>query len=155
IAVAQQAVTTSGDAGSGATIPTDKPDYSPGETAHIAGAGFVPREAATLQVLHGDAEQVPDTTNPQTHEPQDVAADDDGNVSAQWCVDPGGSADRAFRLTADSASGLHAETTFTDDACTVGQTGPCQGEGQTCGFCNGVDKNCHPKAAGTVCRAAA
>jgi hypothetical protein len=95
---------------SGASIRTDRSDYPPGATAYIDGSGFVPGERVTLQVTHSDGT----AEGGAGHDPWDVIADGNGNLASEWYVNPDDSAGSSFLLTADSASGLHAETSFTD-----------------------------------------
>jgi hypothetical protein len=103
------------DAAAAVTIQTDRSDYRPGDTAQITGSGFVPGEAVTLQVQHSDGT----AEGGAGHEPWNVVADDGGSVTSEWFVNPDDSAGSAFVLSADSASGLHAETRFTDSFCTA------------------------------------
>jgi hypothetical protein len=105
-------------------IYTDKPNYQPGETVLIFGSGFSPNELITLQVVHLD-----DTAEAgEGHEPWTVMADEFGNFTSTWFVDPDDSAGEVFRLTAvGNSSGLVAETTFVDgsanlDTCANGPT---------------------------------
>jgi hypothetical protein len=98
----------------GQTITTDLPDYQPGETVIITGAGFQPGETVTLLVEHVGDE--PSGTDPQYHQPWDVVADIDGNIQTTWNVPIDGDARGSiFILTADGqTSFLHAEAFFTD-----------------------------------------
>jgi Bacterial Ig-like domain (group 3)/HYR domain len=99
--------------GFGQTIATDYADYPPGSTVQISGSGFQANESISLQVLHilanGDNDSSP------AHQPWSVTADAAGNVASSWFVpfdqDELGA---TLKLTADGASGSHAETTFTD-----------------------------------------
>src|SRR5438128_516919 len=99
---------------SAAWVTTDAPDYPPGGTVYITGAGFAPGEIVTNQVLH-----IPDTGDNNTspaHQPWTVTADDAGNFSTTWNVpfdqDELGA---TLQLTATGqTSGLTAQTTFTD-----------------------------------------
>ncbi|HEU4507265.1 MAG TPA: hypothetical protein VFR78_03435 [Pyrinomonadaceae bacterium] len=95
---------------------TDKPNYFPGETALISGAGFWPNEIITLQVVHTDG-----TANDGGgHEPWNVIADNFGNFDTTWFVDPDDSAGSAFLLIArGNSSGLVAEVTFTDGSANL------------------------------------
>ena len=94
-----------------AKVTTDKPDYSPGQTAIITGSGFWPNEIVTLQVVHIDGGE----EGSAGHEPWNVAADGDGNFTTSWFVNPDDSLGATFLLTAvGNASGLTAQTTFTD-----------------------------------------
>src|SRR5690349_2184134 len=112
---------------------TDKRNYQPGETALIFGSGFWPNELITLQVVHVD-----DTAEPgEGHEPWNVMADELGNFTSTWFVNPDDSAGTMFRLTAfGNTSSLAAEFVFTDgsanlDTCANGPTSTpvqCTGE---------------------------
>ena len=95
--------------GQGPSIFTDFPDYAPGSTVNITGSGFVAGESVSLLVLH-----VNGNNTGNGHLPWTVSADANGNLSSTWFVDPDDSFGQTFILTADSASSLHAETTFTD-----------------------------------------
>ena len=106
------------------TVYTDKPNYQPGETVLIFGSGFWANELITLQVVHAD-----DTAaGGSGHEPWSVMADEFGNFTSNWHVDPDDSAGSMFLLTAKGiSSGLAAETTFVDgsanlDTCANGPT---------------------------------
>ena len=68
----------------GQTVTTDYQDYAPGETVNITGTGFLPGETVTLQVLHFDVNGDNDTS--PAHQPWDVIADDNGNISGEWIV---------------------------------------------------------------------
>jgi hypothetical protein len=117
------------------TVSTNKSDYAPGETVQISGGGFHANETITLQVVHTDGTN--DLGDPD-HQPWPVLTDDSGNFTSSWALsaaDVGGS---SFKLTADCADGLHAETTFTDAEVPASvQTSPADAtvtEGQTASF---------------------
>jgi hypothetical protein len=90
-------------------IYTDKPNYQPGETVLIFGSGFSPNELITLQVVHLD-----DTAEAgEGHEPWTVMADEFGNFTSTWFVDPDDSAGEVFRLTAvGNSSGRLCESGY-------------------------------------------
>src|ERR1041384_4020584 len=97
-----------------ATLTSDRPDYPPGDTVKLTGAGFSPGETVTLQVSHSDATFDNDTS--AAHQPWQVTADDSGGIQTIWVVptdqDELGS---SLKATADGVtSGLHAEAFFTD-----------------------------------------
>ena len=100
------------DAVTGATVTTDKPDYMPGETVTITGAGFSAGELVDL-VLVEDA---------QLHEPRawTVTADANGGfVDASFAPEEH-DLNVTFTLTATGqTSGLVATTTFTDGSFTL------------------------------------
>jgi plastocyanin len=112
---------------------TDKPNYQPGQTAFIFGSGFASNELITLQVVHlnGTAE------GGEGHEAWNVMADEFGNFTSTWFVNPDDSAGSMFLLTAiGNSSGLTAEYVFSDgsanlDTCANGPTSApvqCTGE---------------------------
>ena len=96
----------------GPTVITDKQDYSPGQTAYIAGAGFHPNETITLHVEHMDDTEA----GGAGHEPWTVTTDANGEFHSQWFVDPDDSGGSTFKLTATCGDGLTAEHEFTDSA---------------------------------------
>src|SRR6266542_3966048 len=93
------------------TVATDKPDYSPGQTAVITGHGWRTGEVVTLKVQHvnGIAE------GGAGHDPWTVVAATGGGFESSWYVDPDDSVGSTFLLTATGASGLTAQATFTDN----------------------------------------
>ncbi len=102
------------------SVTTDKPDYSPSETAYISAVGFEPGETVVFQVLHIDGK--PNTGN--GHLPWEVidgSNDDldglaDGNIETSWYVDPDDSFNSVFELTAEGlSSGITASHNFKDD----------------------------------------
>ena len=95
-----------------ASLASDKPDYAPGETAVLTGAGFEPYETVTMQVLHADG--TPSTG--EDHEPWDVQADDVGGFVTTWHVCEDDCIGALLVANADGQSSLlHAECYFTDD----------------------------------------
>ena len=95
---------------SAATVTTDQSDYPPGSTVNITGAGFEPGEQVQLQVLRTDIDE---NSGPE-HDPWQVTADANGNFQTTWLVTPD-EAGATLQLTATGlASGLTAQTTFTD-----------------------------------------
>ncbi len=98
----------------GQTVTTDLPDYPPGSTVLITGAGFQANETVNLQVIHILANGDNDTSG--AHQPWTITADANGDISSTWLVpldqDELGA---TLYLTADGQSSLlHAEWTFTD-----------------------------------------
>src|SRR2546428_2055508 len=65
-----------------ATLQSDQPDYAPGATAILTGAGFGAGEQVVLQVHHADA--TPDSG--ADHEPWTVTADGEGAFVTTWHV---------------------------------------------------------------------
>lgn len=93
-----------------AVVATDKGDYQPGETAAIAGRGFAPNEWVALQVVH-----VNGLADGNGHEPFYALADEAGNVTAEWYVDPDDSSGSYLRLTGlGQISGVAGSATFWD-----------------------------------------
>jgi hypothetical protein len=92
------------------SVTTDRFEYLPSETAHIAGAGFLPLETVTLQVTH----MTGGCGCGEGHDPFSVTADAAGRIATTWFVDPDDSLGALFRMTADGADGRHAETVFAD-----------------------------------------
>ncbi len=93
------------------TVTTDKSDYAPGETAQITGSGFHANETVTLEVEHIDSTP----GGGAGHEAWTVTTNASGSFTSSWYVHPDDSLGSTFKLTADCAHGLHAETTFTDN----------------------------------------
>jgi hypothetical protein len=92
----------------GASIGTDKFDYQPGETVLITGSGFQPGELVNLEVNHLDHRE-------DGHGPFFSVANDNGDVSDSWYVNPEDSPHSNFVLTAEgTASGLKARALFMD-----------------------------------------
>jgi predicted extracellular nuclease len=93
-----------------AVVATDKGDYQPGETATITGWGFAPNEWVALQVVH-----VNGLADGNGHEPFYTLADEAGNVTAEWYVDPDDSGGSYLRLTGlGQISGVAGSATFWD-----------------------------------------
>lgn len=93
-----------------AVVTTDKGDYLPGETALIAGWGFAPNEWVTLQVVH-----VNGLADGNGHGPFHALADEAGNVTATWYVDPDDSTGSYLQLTGlGETSGVSGSATFWD-----------------------------------------
>src|SRR3989441_1153805 len=92
-----------------ASVKTDKPDYSPGETVTFTGSGWEPGEVVTL-VLH---------ENPwfDDHPVLTATADESGNISNNQFVPDAHDVNVQFFVTASGqTSGLVAQATFTDAA---------------------------------------
>lgn len=96
-----------------AIVATDRPDYSPGDTAQVYAADFQPGEAVTFQVLHNDGA----SNSGSGHQPWTVADGGpgdldgrvDGKIHTSWYVNPDDSLGASFLLTASGAtSGLTA-----------------------------------------------
>jgi len=93
-----------------AWVQTDQFDYQPGETALIAGGGFMPGEVVMLQVLHANG-----LNDGSGHEPFSTLTDVDGALSEQWYVHPDDSLHSLFILLAQGlTSGRRASAVFTD-----------------------------------------
>ena len=91
-----------------ATVETDKFDYLAGETAQITGTGFFPGESVIVRVEHSNG-----LNDGAGHEPYEVVADVEGNVSLAWYVNPDDSLGAIMRVRAiGQSSGLDATTTF-------------------------------------------
>ena len=104
----------------GQTLTSDQPDYRPGATATLTGAGFAPGENVVLVVHHADAS--PDSG--ADHEPWTVVADENGAFVTTWHVCEDDCVGATLLATADgTVSGLHAELVFTDGAGVTAATG--------------------------------
>ncbi len=102
------------------TVTTDKPDYPPGDTAQITGAGFLPGEQVECQVLRLDAPFDPSVA----HLPWLVTADASGNFQTSWFV-TWDAAGATLELTAvGQTSSLVASVIFTDAAPVPGIVPP-------------------------------
>ncbi|MGH9785784.1 MAG: hypothetical protein ACRD88_16550, partial [Terriglobia bacterium] len=92
-----------------ATVETDRYDYQPGDSVLIRGAGFLPNEQVTLQVLH-----LSGRLSGSSHYPFNTYANSTGNIASTWLVSEA-DRDSILTLTATgSNSGLKALTIFTD-----------------------------------------
>src|SRR5437899_5976490 len=92
-----------------ASVQTDKPDYSPGETVTFTGSGWEPGEVVTL-VLH-------ETPWFDDHPVLTATADESGNISNNQFVPDEHDVNVQFSVTASGqTSGLVAQATFTDAA---------------------------------------
>src|SRR5262245_37986081 len=120
-----------------AIVSTEFTNYRPGDTANIWGAGFLPGESVTLQVIHvtGASEAG------AGHQPWTETADIDGKVTTTWYVDPDDSMGSEFLLAATSSlSQLSSEMMFADSGagiCSNDKTIACSvnadcGAGNTC-----------------------
>ncbi|MBW8864740.1 MAG: Ig-like domain repeat protein [Verrucomicrobia bacterium] len=92
------------------TVTTDQPDYPPGSTVYISGAGFTPGENVQLQVVN--------LTNPSDtgdeHQPWTVPTDTNGNFTATWYVTSDELGMTLKLMALGLSSGLKAEEVFTD-----------------------------------------
>jgi hypothetical protein len=74
-----------------ATIATDKDNYHPGETVVITGSGFAALETVVMQVVHvqtGAYKEDLESLGAHTgHDPWNITADENGNISTSWIVD--------------------------------------------------------------------
>src|SRR5437899_584713 len=95
-----------------ASVKTDKPDYSPGETVTFTGSGWEPGEVVT-QLLHEDTTLHDDRTLTATADPL-------GNISNNEFKPEPHDVGVTFYVTASGqASGLAAQTRFTDGTVKV------------------------------------
>src|SRR3989441_184909 len=95
-----------------ASVKTDKPDYSPGETVTFTGSGWEPGEVVTL-LLHEDTTLHDDRTLTATADPL-------GNISNNEFKPEPHDVGVTFYVTASGqASGLAAQTRFTDGTVKV------------------------------------
>ncbi|HTL57694.1 MAG TPA: hypothetical protein VL361_18555, partial [Candidatus Limnocylindrales bacterium] len=98
------------DAGTGATVTTDKQDYPPFSYVDITGAGFQPGETVSNIVI-----QIEGPAAGTAYEPWEVTADADGNFTTTWLVFSDELLNTTLQLTSvGEASGLTAQATFTD-----------------------------------------
>lgn len=90
-----------------ATVMTDKADYAPGEIVIITGSGWQAGETVTLNFVESPLLD--------THPDLTAVADDSGNIFNNQFSPDSHDVDITFTLTATGgASGLQAQTTFTD-----------------------------------------
>jgi hypothetical protein len=121
-----------------ATVTTDKPDYSPGEIVMITGSGWEPGEAVTL-FLHEEPIVDPNVDPDSWLEPAPIA-DPDGNIYAEFIVQPN-DVGVTFTLTATGvSSGLTAVTTFTDAPAPCDSNADCSNGCRVCNKEAGQDR---------------
>src|SRR5437867_1086024 len=95
-----------------ASVKTDKPDYSPGETVTFTGSGWEPGEVVSL-LLHEDPTTHPDRTLTATADPL-------GNiVNNEFKPEPHDVGVTFYVTASGQASGLAAQTRFTDGTVKV------------------------------------
>src|SRR6266851_640986 len=98
-----------------ATVVTDQADYSPGQIVTITGSGWQPGETVTLQFVESPLID--------THPNLTVVADVNGNIFNNQFSPDSHDVNITFTLTATgSASGLQAQTTFTDSISSISIT---------------------------------
>jgi hypothetical protein len=134
---------TSVNTASVATVTTDKPDYSPGDTVTVSGTGWQPGE--TIQIVITE-----DPPNHPTHN-YTVTADANGTFSQTIFLVDQLHLGVTFYLTATGiTSGRTAQTTFTDGDLQTqklcvdmnGPSGGCSaGSGQGVGETTGLGQN--------------
>ena len=95
----------------GASVSTDKADYTPGEVAQISGSGFGANDVVTLKVT--DIGSNTESYDASGYANWTVNAGSDGHFSTSWLVGAE-AANRKLLLTASGSSGASASTTFTD-----------------------------------------
>jgi hypothetical protein len=95
-----------------ATVMTDQADYAPGTIVTITGSGWQPGETVTLSFVESPLID--------THPDLTAVADASGNIFNNQFSPDSHDIDITFTLTAaGGASGLQAQTTFTDAAPTL------------------------------------
>ncbi|HWO57414.1 MAG TPA: T9SS type A sorting domain-containing protein [bacterium] len=98
-------------AASAAIVTTDRPEYAPGETARIRGAGFAPAEVVTLQVTHLDGTPA----SGEGHGPWDVPTNGSGGFLADWTVPYDDNVNEELLISATGqTSGIAASVTILD-----------------------------------------
>ncbi|HWO57415.1 MAG TPA: FlgD immunoglobulin-like domain containing protein [bacterium] len=96
---------------SAAVLSTDKPDYAPGETIHIRGAGFGSAEIVSVHITHADG--TPETG--EGHQPWEVRANGSGGFVTDWIVPFDDNVDEILLITATGlTSGTISTTTVVD-----------------------------------------
>jgi hypothetical protein len=96
---------------SAAVLSTDKPDYAPGETIHIRGAGFGSAEIVSVHITHADG--TPETG--EGHQPWEVRANGSGGFVTDWVVPFDDNVDEILLITATGlTSGTITTTTVVD-----------------------------------------
>ncbi len=126
-----------------ASVTTDKADYHPGEIVQVSGSGFMAGETVRLQVTHvgpvlGPLKGLLDMLAPhEGHDPWNVTADTNGNITGEWLVDED-ALDQILLLTAIGVtSGRQAEVTFTDSGSATFRQ--CSNDNNTDGACNWIN----------------
>jgi hypothetical protein len=98
-----------------ATVMTDRADYAPGEIVTITGSGWQPGETVTLQLVESPLID--------THPDLTAVADANGNIFNNQFSPDSHDVNVSFTLTATGgASGLQAQTTFTDSINSISIT---------------------------------
>jgi len=91
-------------------LTSDKGDYQPGETAVLAGHGFAPGEVVQVQVTHANG-----LVDGNGHDPFYVSANETGDFTTTWFVNPDDSLGSKFNATATGvASAVVGSTSFWD-----------------------------------------
>jgi hypothetical protein len=90
---------------------TDDVNYHPGGNVGISGSGFQPEEVVTIQVIHASSEA--DNSTNEIHQPWDLTADSDGNISALWTVSTKFVERGEFKVIANGLSSGTHESIFT------------------------------------------
>ncbi len=116
------------------SVTTDLSDYAPGSTAIITASGFDTGSAVTFSVQHvsgpgtdgifGTPDDAVVILGGEGHEAWivvdgstgDLDGQQDGKIVTSWYVNPDDSLDERFLLTATTADGWWATSTFTDQA---------------------------------------
>jgi len=96
-------------------VGTDRTAYQSGDAPSISGAGYNPGEPLLVQVKHEGGE----LEEGVGHEPWIVTADQDGNFSTSWYVNPNDSMEHPFLLSVTSVAGQQADMLFTNAASTT------------------------------------
>lgn len=97
------------------SLSTDRNDYMPGDTVQISGCGFLGNEPVSVQVIHLDSARTTVYTAYALHDPWQVVADSNGNISTRWFVSQD-CLGATLKAMAQSITGAWASVTFTDGA---------------------------------------
>ena len=101
------------DSPSAAGLSADQATYFPGTVATLTGIGFLPNEAVSVQMLHGDGSPASGVD----HRPWNIAADQVGAFTTSWRVCTDECVGKVVRAVATGqVSGRQAEALFTDAA---------------------------------------
>jgi uncharacterized repeat protein (TIGR01451 family) len=99
-----------------ATVLTDKPDYSPGETVNITATGFQPGESVGFQLVDVNDSAVFSSWRVRDGGAEDLDGVVNGQIKTTWLVSADAAGDTLHLTATGLGSGIFAATSFTDAA---------------------------------------